>query len=61
MVTEIEQLKGIVESLLADAEKFDSGNNAAGTRLRGGLMVVKKTCDSLRKTITGVKNVRKSK
>lgn len=61
MVNEIIELKEAVESLMKDAEKFDSGNNVAGTRLRGGLMAIKKGCDSLRKTITDIKNTRKSK
>jgi len=44
-----EELKTLVESLQSDIEKFEaSGNNAAGTRFRQGLQIVKKLAQEIR-------------
>jgi hypothetical protein len=55
-------LQGIRDTLDAvqeDAEKFDNGNNAAGTRVRKAAMEAKKGLETLRKEVTNVKNARK--
>ena len=56
MLAEIEALEASVAALKEDATKLDSGNKAAGTRVRAGLMDTKKTCDRLRKKVTEIKS-----
>jgi len=50
----IETLNGVVE----DAEKFDSGNQAAGTRVRKALQTVVNGGKDLRKAIQEIKNAK---
>lgn len=54
-----EQLKSNFETFLAENEKFDSGNGAAGTRARKALQEVAKLVKARRKEITDEKNARK--
>jgi len=56
-----EQLKSIVETFATEAEKFWSGNNAAGTRARKALQEVIKYSREERKRIQEEKNNRKNK
>lgn len=56
-----EQLKTIVETFATEAEKFWSGNNAAGTRARKALQEVIKYSREERKRIQEEKNNRKNK
>ena len=54
-------LQGMIDELtnaMADAEKHDRGNNAAGGRLRKALMNTKKACDTLRKSVQAERNSR---
>ena len=44
------------EAFLADMEKFEAGNKAAGTRARKSLSEIGKVCKELRKHIQDVKN-----
>ena len=50
----IETLNGVVE----DAGKFDSGNQAAGTRVRKALQTVVNGGKDLRKAIQEIKNAK---
>jgi light-regulated signal transduction histidine kinase (bacteriophytochrome) len=51
------QLKALLESADADAQKFyDKGNSSAGTRLRSALQEVKKLSQELRLEIQEMKN-----
>ncbi|HOO56502.1 MAG TPA: histone H1 [bacterium] len=59
MATSWEGLKGIVEAGQDDYEKFQKGNNAAGTRTRKVLLDIKKYTDQMRKEIQEEKNNRK--
>lgn len=45
---------------LDDAEKHDTGNNAAGGRLRKSLQTVATGCKVLRKEVQDTRNTRKS-
>jgi hypothetical protein len=45
-----------VDNYEAENTKFEAGNNAAGTRARKWLMVLKRACDNRRKEIQDVKN-----
>ena len=51
------QLKRIVENAEHDAEKFyNSGNHAAGTRLRKSLQEIKTLAQQIRQEVTDIKN-----
>ncbi len=52
-----DQIVQLVEAFRMEDEKFESGNNAAGTRARKALMEIKKACDVRRKEIQEKKNV----
>ena len=56
-----EQLKVVVETFSAEAEKFWGGNNAAGTRARKALLEIIKYSREERKRIQEEKNNRKNK
>lgn len=56
-------LQTIIDNLTAslkDADKFDGGNAAAGTRVRGAAQQAKKDLDALRKSVQATKDARKS-
>jgi hypothetical protein len=48
-----------METFLAEDEKFESGNGAAGTRARKALQEMSKAIKERRKEITETKNARK--
>ena len=48
-----------LESYLAESEKFEKGNNAAGTRARKALAELAKAVKARRNEITETKNARK--
>lgn len=51
------KLKELVASIEADADKFfNSGNSAAGTRVRKGLQEIKTLAQDLRNEVTAKKN-----
>ena len=54
-----EQMKEHFEAFLAENEKFDGGNGAAGTRARKALQEIAKLVKARRKEITDEKNARK--
>ena len=52
-----EEVKKLVESLEADADKFyNKGNSAAGTRIRKGMQDLKNMAQSIRLEIQDTKN-----
>lgn len=55
----VSELKAAFETFLAENEKFDSGNSAAGTRARKALQEVGKLVKARRNEITAEKNARK--
>ena len=55
-----ETLKQLVETFAVEAEKFYSGNNAAGGRARKALQEVAKYAKAERKAIQEEKNARKA-
>jgi len=55
----VEQIREQFEAFLAENEKFDSGNAAAGTRARKALQEVTKLAKTRRAEITEEKNSRK--
>jgi hypothetical protein len=52
-------IKAQVEAFLAENEKFERGNSAAGTRARKALGDLAKLCKTRRNEITEEKNARK--
>ncbi|MFT5193319.1 MAG: hypothetical protein ACI9EW_000509 [Cellvibrionaceae bacterium] len=51
------ELKAMVEAMEADFKKFyDDKNNAAGTRVRKGMLDLKKFADDTRKNVQEIKN-----
>ena len=52
-------LQPLVEAYMAENEKFEKGNNAAGTRARKALAEVSKLIKQRRNEITETKNARK--
>jgi hypothetical protein len=55
----VEQIKNAVEAWMAEDEKFEKGNNAAGTRARKALGELGKLVKARRNEITAEKNARK--
>lgn len=56
------RIDGLISKLsesLKDSDKFDSGNDAAGRRLRKVCAEVGKTCKELRVDIQQIRNTRK--
>lgn len=56
----LETLITLLTESLADAEKFDSGNDAAGRRIRAVAQTAKTGLQNLRKEIQEERNSRKS-
>ena len=54
-----ESISEALQRFEEDYGKFESGNNAAGTRARIALMEIKKLADSGRKEISNAKEKRK--
>jgi len=52
------QLKAQFDQFLTENEKFESGNNAAGTRARKALAEMAKSIKARRNEITAEKNAR---
>lgn len=55
----VDQIREQFEAFLAENEKFDSGNAAAGTRARKALQEMTKLAKTRRAEITEEKNARK--
>ena len=54
-----QELQAAFEAYMAENEKFEKGNSAAGTRARKALAEVGKAVKSRRNEITAEKNARK--
>lgn len=60
MENTLQQLQNEMESFLFENEKFEKGNNAAGTRARKSLQSMSKLIKAKRNEITEVRNTRKA-
>lgn len=58
--TSLTNLTTQINELQRDAEKHDRGQNAAGTRLRQGLMELQRQASALRKQIQDERNARQA-
>jgi len=56
---QIAKLKELIASAEVDEEKFNKGNNAAGTRLRNTMQQLKATAQEVRTAVTEKKNTGK--
>ena len=52
---DFDRLKQVVAEAEADVAKWESGNKAAGTRVRKAMMEIKKIAQAIRVTITQAK------
>ena len=59
MMEQIAKLKELIASAETDADKFNKGNNAAGTRLRNTMQQLKVVAQDIRTAVTEKKNVAK--
>ena len=55
---QVAKLKELIASAEVDAEKFNKGNNAAGTRLRNTMQQLKATAQEVRTAVTDKKNAK---
>lgn len=55
----VTSLNNLLSNAVADAAKFDAGNDAAGRRLRKACMEVGRACKSIRADVQEVRNNRK--
>jgi hypothetical protein len=56
---QMQKIRDTLDVAQEDAEKFDKGNNAAGTRVRKAALEAKKGLDAIRKDVSAAKNARK--
>ena len=54
----IQVLVDLVISAKEDAEKFEKGNSAAGTRLRQKMQAIKRLAQEVRTNVSDVKNMK---
>ena len=54
----VQDMVGDLIALLEDAQKFDAGNNAAGTRVRKGMMDIKRMAQVVREEVSAVKSAK---
>ena len=57
-MSKFDQLLQTVMSAKEDAEKFENGNSAAGTRLRKKMQDIKKQAQDIRENVSEVKNMK---
>ena len=55
----IDEMLNTLEDCLNDAEKFDNGNKSAGTRIRKVMQEIKTSAQTVRETISQIKNAEK--
>ena len=51
-------MQELVTLLITEADKFDQGNNAAGTRVRKGMMDIKRMAQEVREEVSAVKSAK---
>lgn len=51
-------LVDLVFSAQYDAEKFEKGNSASGTRLRAKMQTIKNLAQDIRKNVSEIKNMK---
>lgn len=56
LVEKINEMVEIINAAMIDAEKFDKGNNAAGTRVRKAMQEIKTKAQEVRVAVSETKN-----
>lgn len=56
----LEGMQDVLIDAIKDAEKFDNGNSAAGTRVRKYMQDIKNIAQDVRTTVSDVKNAKKA-
>ena len=51
----VRDMGALLDQLQSEVEKFDRGNNAAGTRVRKGMMDIKRMAQEVREEVTAVR------
>ena len=51
----VREMQHLITLLEIEANKFDQGNNAAGTRVRKGMMDIKRMAQEVREKVSAVK------
>lgn len=54
--SKVARMYKLIEETQGDAAKFDNGNNAAGTRVRGAMQEIKKLAQEIRESVSAAKN-----
>jgi len=54
----LQKIRDTLDAVQEDAEKFDSGNSSAGTRVRKAAMEAKRGLETIRKDVSTIKNAR---
>lgn len=57
-VFSVSSIQDILNGMTGDIESFNAGKGAPGTRIRKGLMEIKKLCGEKRNEITAIKQSR---
>lgn len=56
IIDKLTQMQNLIGLAMTDAQKFDNGNNAAGTRVRKNMQEIKKLAQSIRAQVSNIKN-----
>lgn len=56
IIDKLTQMQNFIGLAMTDAQKFDNGNNAAGTRVRKNMQEIKKLAQSIRAQVSDIKN-----
>ena len=56
IIDKLTQMQNLIGLAMTDAQKFDNGNNAAGTRVRKNMQEIKKLAQSIRAQVSDIKN-----
>ena len=56
--SKVREMQYLITLLETEANKFDQGNNAAGTRVRKGMMDIKRMAQEVREEVSAVKSAK---
>lgn len=56
--SKVSEMQDLITMLKVEADKFDAGNNAAGTRVRKGMMDIKRMAQEVREEVSAVKSAK---
>lgn len=56
--SKVNEMQDLINLLKVEAVKFDAGNNAAGTRVRKGMMDIKRMAQEVREEVSAIKSAK---